>query len=1056
MKIVVSFCCALLAVLPTEPNAAAQSYLATTVAGSSRLGDGNPAISVPLRYPYGVAQDAAGNIYFADASDNRIRRVGTDGKISTIAGTGVAGFSGDGGPATQAMFDSPQAIRLDAKGANLYIADYNNHRVRVLALAGGTVTTVAGNGSVKYSGDIGPAIQIAIDVDDIAIDASGNIYIADYFNSRVRKVSAANGTISTIAGIANPGNGGDFGPAVQAAINGPTGISVDAQNNVYFIDSNNNRVRKINQGTGIITNFAGTGGFGYGEPNYDGNGGQAANALMAIPFSTAVEPNGNVLILCVFELWRVLASDGSIHFIAGSDTLGFAGDGGPAMAAKFAVPIYVAAAPNDNILLADVGNYRVRRIDASGNVNTVAGTSILDGIPATTAFLNQPDGLVLDGKGGVVIADTGDSRVRSVPSTGIIANLTGTGIRGNDPGELFFPSGITYDSLGSLYLADSSNDRVMKLPAGSAIMLLAGNGNETFGGDGGLANQASLYNPTGVAVDATGNVYIADNDNERVRVIGVNALISTLAGNGNPMFLGDNAPAKNAQLDPYDVALDNAGNLFVADWFNHRIRKINLTTKVITTVAGIGTPGYSGDGGPATSAQLKLPTSMAVDAAGNLYIADNGNSVIRRVSAATGIIETIAGNGKFVFNVESGTALGVSIDPTRLAIDPSGAIYFTDEFNDRVRKLTVQVPATLSISSGNNQSGPAGTLLPVPLIVTAADASGALVGNVPVSFTVLSGTASLSASAATTGGNGQAAIEVTLGATVGPLQIQAAAPGLPSLTFNLTITQPVVTTPQPQISSGGVEGAALSVPAVQILSTGGIASVFGTNFGAGAAYQKVGPGDLVNGQVPVNFQGVCVKVGGSSAPVFGASNTQVNFQVPMLDSSGSATVQVIAGCGTASPLSSNTVTIATQPATPEFFYFVQNTSGVNPVAATDAITGVGIASASLFPGSGFAPARPNEYVTVYATGFGATSPGVAPGAFPSGLASLTAPVTVFLGGVAIPATNVLYIGVTPGSPGLYQLNLLIPASTPNGDLPLMIQIGSQQSPAGAYLTVQGS
>jgi uncharacterized protein (TIGR03437 family) len=1054
-KTVVSFFCVLFAVFSTGTSVIAQSYSMTTVAGSSRLGDGNPATSVPLRYPYGVAQDTAGNIYFADASDNRVRRVGTDGKISTIAGTGVAGFSGDGGLATQAMFDGPQGIRLDAKGANLYIADYNNHRVRQLALATGTVTTVAGDGSVKYDGDLGPALQIAIDVDDIAIDAAGNIYIADYFNSRIRKVSAANGTISTIAGVANPGNGGDFGPAVQAALNGPTGISIDAQNNVYFVDSNNNRVRKINQGTGIINNFAGTGGFGYGDPGLDGNGGQAVNAFMTIPFSTAVEPNGNVLILCLFELWRVFA-DGSIRFIAGSDALGFAGDGGPAISAKFAVPIYVTAAPNDQILLADVGNYRVRKIDASGNINTVAGTSILDGIPANTAYLNQPDGLVLDGKGGVVISDTGDSRVRTVPSTGIIANLTGTGIRGSDTGELFFPSGVTYDSLGSLYIADQSNDRVMKLPAGSAIMLLAGNGNETFAGDGGQANQASLFSPTGVAVDATGNVYIADNGNERVRVIGVNALISTLAGNGNPMFLGDNAPAKNAQLDPYDVALDSAGNLYVADMLNNRIRKINLTTKVITTVAGIGTPGYSGDGGPAASAQLKLPTSMAVDAAGNLYIADNGNSVIRRVSAATGVINTIAGNGKSVFNVESGTALGVSIDPTRIAIDPTGVIYLTDEFNDRVRKLTVQVPITLSISSGNNQSGPAGTLLPVPLIVQAVDASGAAVGNVTVSFTVVSGTASLSASTATTGGNGLATIEVTLGATVGPLQIQAAVPGLPPLTFNITITQAVVTTPQPQITSGGVEGAALSVPAVQILSTGGIASVFGTNFGAGAAFQKVGTGDLVNGQVPVNFQGICVMVGGTSAPVFGASKTQVNFQAPTLDSSGSATVQVIAGCGTANPLNSNTVTIATQPATPEFFYFVQNTSGVNPVAATDAITGVGIASASLFPGSGFAPARPNEYVTVYATGFGATNPVVAPGAFPAQVAPLTAPVTVLLGGVAIPATNVLYVGVTPGSPGLYQLNLLIPASTPNGDLPLIIRIGGQQSPAGAYLTVQGS
>jgi len=590
----------------------------------------------------------------------------------------------------------------------------------------------------------------------------------------------------------------------------------------------------------------------------------------------------------------------------------------------------------------------------------------------------------------------------------------------------------------------------MKLPAGSAIMLEAGNANEGFGGDGNQASQAMLNSPNGVAVDAAGNVYIADNDNERIRMVDLNGDISTIAGNGNPMFLGDNGPAASAQLDPSDVVLDNAGNLYVCDRLNHRIRKINLSTKVITTVAGIGTPGHSGDNGPATGAQLKLPVSMTVDAAGNLYIADNGNSVVRRVSAATGVITTIAGNGTSVFNAETGTAIGVSIDPTRVAVSSSGAIYITDQFNDRIRQLVQQVPVTMTISSGNAQSGPPGTSLSISVKVT--DASGMPVGNVAVGFAVSSGTASLSAATATTGGDGTATIQLTLGATVGPLTITAAA-GLSGVTFNLTITQPVVTMPIPQINSGGVEGAALSVPAVQALSTGGIAAIFGANFGASAAYQKVGKGDLVNGQVPLNFQGICVTVGGVSAPVFGASATQVNFQVPSV-TAGTAMVQVTTGCGTATSLTSNAVAVPTQAATPEFFYFVPNANGINPVAATDAITGVGIAAANLFPGSGFAPAFPNEYVTVYATGFGATNPAVAPGSFPSQLASATGTVTVTLGGVALPAANVLYAGVTPEDPGLYQLNLLIPPNTPNGNLPLTIQIGGQQSPSGAYLTVQ--
>jgi uncharacterized protein (TIGR03437 family) len=751
----------------------------------------------------------------------------------------------------------------------------------------------------------------------------------------------------------------------------------------------------------------------------------------------------------VFELWRVLASNGTIQYIGGSETIGFAGDGGTATSAEFAIPIYVSAAPNDDILLADSGNFRVRKI-AAGTVSTVAGTSSLDGIPATTAFLNEPDGLALDAKGDLVISDTGDNRVRAVATSGIIATLAGDGVRGDSAGELYFPRGATYDSLGNLFFADEENDRVMKIPAGGAIMLEAGNSNEGFSGDGGQASQAKLNRPTGVAVDKAGNVYIADYDNERIRMVDQNGDISTIAGNGNYMFSGDNGLAKNAQLDPYDLAIDSAGNLLVADNFNHRIRKINLTTMVITTVAGIGTPGYSGDNGPAMSAQLRFPTGIAEDAAGNLYIADNGNSVVRRVNASTGVITTIAGNGNMVFNAETGTAIGVSINPLRVALDANGGIYIADQFNDRIRKLAVQVPAIMTISSGNGQSGPPGTSVAIAVKVT--DATGIPVGNVVVSFAVSSGTASLSAGTATTGGDGTATIQLTLGATVGALKITASAAGLTSVAFNLTVTQPIVTVPMPTITN--VEGAALSVPAVQALSTGGIASAFGTNLGAAAAYVKVGSGDLVNGQVPVNFQGICVNVGGVSAPVFGASATQVNFQVPVVAAS-TANVQVITGCGTSGQLTSNSVSIPVQASAPEFFYFVQNQNGINPVAATDAISGAGIAAANLFPGSGFAPAYPNEYVTIYATGFGATNPAVAPGAFPTQLAGAAGAVTVMLGGVAIPQANVLYAGVTPGSPGLYQLNLLIPAGTPNGNLPIVIQIGSQQSPAGAYLTVQG-
>jgi uncharacterized protein (TIGR03437 family) len=240
---------------------------------------------------------------------------------------------------------------------------------------------------------------------------------------------------------------------------------------------------------------------------------------------------------------------------------------------------------------------------------------------------------------------------------------------------------------------------------------------------------------------------------------------------------------------------------------------------------------------------------------------------------------------------------------------------------------------------------------------------------------------------------------------------------------------------------------------VSALSSGGIGTVIGTNFGGGAMFQKPGSGDLVNGNVPTNFQSVCLEAGGVRAPILGVSNTQVNFQTPNVTSSGTVTVRVIAGCGTANETPSNSVSVPAQAATPEFFYFVTNADGHNPVAAADSVTGAYLVAANQFPGAGFGPAHPNEYVTVYATGFGATVPPVAPGVFAPQLAQVLETVQVTLGGRQLPDANVLYAGITPDSPGLYQLNLLLPADTPDGDLALVITIGGVPSPAGAYLTV---
>jgi uncharacterized protein (TIGR03437 family) len=259
-----------------------------------------------------------------------------------------------------------------------------------------------------------------------------------------------------------------------------------------------------------------------------------------------------------------------------------------------------------------------------------------------------------------------------------------------------------------------------------------------------------------------------------------------------------------------------------------------------------------------------------------------------------------------------------------------------------------------------------------------------------------------------------------------------------------------VTTSAPQLDS--VQGAGFSTPLVVALSTGGIATVKGRNFGAGPSFVSVAASDLVDGNVPTKFRGICVVAGGTRAPIFGASDTQVNFQSPLFSGS-SASVSVVSGCDTANAAESNKLTVPIQPATPEFFYATNNADGHNPVIATDSTTGVLLVASNLFPGAGLVPAHPGQFVTIYGTGFGATNPQVAPGAFGSTLANVVAEANVTLGGRDVPAANVQYVGLTPGSPGLYQVNILLPDDTPDGDLSIVLTVGGNASSAGAYLTV---
>ena len=567
-------CLALLtAVAWGQPQA---SYRIDTFAGLTGVGDGGPAIAAVLRFPTGVAVDGAGDLYIADRSNNRIRKIDSTGTITTIAGTGERGFGGDGGPAVQAQFNFPYGVAVDSAG-NLYIADSSNNRIRKVDSTG-TITTIAGTGTSGFSGDGGAAVQAQFNFPTgVAVDGAGNLYIADTSNQRIRKVDST-GTIITIAGTGTSGFSGDGGDAVQAQFNFPYGVAVDSAGNLYIADSSNQRIRKIDS-TGTITTMAGTG------------------------------------------------------------TSGFSGDGGDAVQAQLNYPNGVAVDSAGNLYIADRNNQRIRKIDSTGTITTMAGTGEGDfggdGGPAIQAQLSFPVGVAVDSAGNLYIADTSNQRVRKIDSTGTITTIAGTeyGFSGDGraatEAQLQFPHGVAVDSAGNLYIADSGNQRIRRVDSTGTITTIAGTGEGDFGGDGGPAIQAQLKNPHGVAVDSAGNLYIADTNNHRIRKIDSTGTITTIAGTGTGGFAGDGGAADQAQLNrPSGVAVDSAGNLYIADRNNHRIRKID-STGTITTIAGTGESGDGGDGGPAIQAQLDAPSGAAVDSAGDLYIADESNHRVR-------------------------------------------------------------------------------------------------------------------------------------------------------------------------------------------------------------------------------------------------------------------------------------------------------------------------------------------------------------------------------------------------------------------------------------------
>ena len=664
------------------------------------IGDGKPGIDVVLTLVDGIATDPHGNIYISHRSQNRIRKLSPNGTITTIAGNGIAGFSGDGGPALESSLNFPAGLVFDKE--NLYVADRNNHRIRKID-SKGIISTVAGTGIPECCNDNGLAVEAHLYFpSDIDVDTEGNLYISDRSNNRIRKVNS-DGIITTIAGLGKPGYGGDFGPADKALLKYPFGISLDNKGNFYIADRGNNRVRKIDQ-RGIITTIAGDGTHSFG-----GDYGPANQSSLAFPTDVTVDSLGTVYIADRNNN-RVRKIDrlGVITTLMGLSQTEFNGDNEISAETTLHLPFALALNGEDRLLVVDRNHFRVREVRLQSNqVETVAGNGTFlfrgDGGPGGGATLEAPSGIAVDSKGNVLFADRLHQRIRRVGGNGIIETVIGNGKQGNEgngrPGieaTLHLPEVLVMDREDNIYLTQRSGNAwiIRKSNAEGIITHFAGNGRQGNTGDGGPAIEASFHTISDIAADGIGNIFIADSINRNIRKIDKQGIISTIAE--------ASLEALGTEVHPNGIVVDKAGSIFFSDSGSSKVYKID-TSGAITLIAGTGDFGDHGDGGPALEAGLRSPGGLAIGPDGFLYIAEQTTHRIRKVDSS-GIITGYVGTGKFGYSGDGGPAIEANIkNPFRMDFDREGNLYFSDRDNNRIRK--VDTSGVITTIAGHSNIG---------------------------------------------------------------------------------------------------------------------------------------------------------------------------------------------------------------------------------------------------------------------------------------------------------------------------------------------------------------
>ncbi|KAA6455499.1 hypothetical protein DYQ86_27575, partial [Acidobacteria bacterium AB60] len=681
-----------------------------------------------------------------------------DSFLYTLAGVGSPGYTGDNGPATMAQFYAPTGTAVDSSG-NIYIADSGNSVIRKIDATTGIITTIAGTGFPGHSGDNGLATLAQLSgPSDLAFDRSGDLYISESYSGYIRKINMATGIITTFAG----------GPTAPHTWTANRGIAFDSAGNLYV--ASYQRVLRIDAVTQAITTVAGGGAFTFGQY---GDGGPATAATLNFAVELAFDANSNLFIVDEFfsSVRRVDAATGIITTVAGTTgygSYGFAGDGGPATAAKLYFPTTLALDSAGNIYIGDWSNSRIRKVDAAtGIIHTVAGnsqpciTAIEDGAQATSGSICNPNGFTFDKSGNLLYTDvdslkeltavgTPPSIPTAAPSLSLAAGAysapQAVAISESTPGAIVH---VTINPIGTPNLASLPTaidgywrpidiegnvtigavavapGRIPSSPAIAAYTLttppsaiiqsVAGSGVQGFSGSGGPATAAALGQPHAIASDSAGNIFVADSNNVVWKVAASSGIISIVAGTGTLGLangIGDNGPAINASLNyPDGLAVDSAGNLYIADFYHDEVREVLASNGNIVPFAGNVSNGSgsnnNGDGGPATSAAVPSPGALAFDTHGNLFISSEGT--IREVLASNGTIQTIAGSSTATTLGDGGPATSALIGTPNFAIDSSSNLYLTG--GGRIRFVNAQT-GIISTIAGDGVSRSSGDGLP--------------------------------------------------------------------------------------------------------------------------------------------------------------------------------------------------------------------------------------------------------------------------------------------------------------------------------------------------------